>query len=329
MRTLATEKTFIMLALVLSTVARGQGLTPLSSENTDVARWVSLPTDREIEAELPPQPSLATAPGKPDFARLMRPRFSFTGEWEMKTDGVEIRDYDGRLSIPFYPVFGPPPPIISTGFALTEIETPPELLLPEVYYDFSLGVAWVRPLSAKWKLRFMATAAFASDLNNTSSDAWQFRGGVMASYTWNPQWELVIGAFASGRDDIPVLPGIGAIWTPTPFWRIDLLMPRPRVSHLIAFSGNREYWVYAGCGLSGGTWAFEDVFGDDRLTYREWRLSLGLESGRPRQSVFLPREGLTWELETAYVFGRQFEFDRGRDDYGINGTLLVRINTKF
>ena len=126
-----------------------------------------------------------------------------------------------RLTVPTYPLYGPPPPFISAGFSYTGLTAPAAFELPASLYDISLGLAWMRPLNERWMLRFMASAAFASDLDNTSSDAWQFRGGVLATYKWTENLQLIVGAIASGRDDIPVLPGVGAIWTPSPSWRSE------------------------------------------------------------------------------------------------------------
>jgi hypothetical protein len=178
-------------------------------------------------------------------------------------------------------------------------------------------------------LRVTAAAALASDLNNTSSDAWQFRGGLFATYQWTDTWQLVGGAFASGRDDIPVLPGLGAIWTPNPFWRVDLMMPRPRVSYLLAHDGLRQHWIFVGGGINGGTWAFELDGIDDRLTYREWRISAGWEMRPPEPAARMPGSGTRWEAEVGYVFGRYFEFDRRPDEIDIGSTLLLRLGVTF
>jgi hypothetical protein len=314
----------------LASVVRAENPGPSllgAAESSQTQNWVSLPTDRDIRNELPGEPLVLETP--PDFARLLRPRFRLAAEWELPTNGIEIGNVDGRVTMPTYPLFGPPPPMITAAVSYTNLTAPDALNLPTSLYDFSLGAAWVRPINERWILRFMATAAFATDLDNTSSDAWQFRGGVFSTYKWRPDLQIVLGAFASGRDDLPVLPGVGAIWTPSPLWRVDLMMPRPRISYMLVHTGQREHWVYLGGGLSGGTWAFERQQIDDKLTYRQWRLVLGWESIPPKQSTFIPGDGWKLHAEIGYAFAREFEFERRTGDVGFDSTLLLRAGVGY
>ncbi len=345
-------QSLFMWLLIAMNVASGD--EPLDRRETmlddDDARWVSLPTGRETRSVSPPftsppftsppftsppftSPPFTSPPfesaARPDLSRLMRPRLSLASEWELKTDGIEIGNYDVKLTVPTYPLYGPPPPFISAQFSYTGLTAPAALELPASLYDASLGAAWMRPLNERWMLRFMASAAFASDWENTSSDAWQFRGGVLATYKWTENLQLIVGAIASGRDDLPILPGLGAIWTPTPSWRVNLIMPRPRIAYLIADTGVRHHWVFISGGLSGGTWAFERNRIDDKLTYREWRVGFGWESSPPQASQFMPSGGLKLEAELGYVFGREFEFERRTESIDIDGTLLLRMGANF
>jgi hypothetical protein len=94
---------------------------------------------------------------------------------------------------------------------------------------------------------------------------------------------------------------------------------------LLAYDGRRQHWIYLGGGISGGTWAFVQDGVDDRLTYREWRVTAGWEAVPPGEAARMPGNGLKWEAEVGYVFGRQFEFDRRPDDLSIDGALLLRL----
>jgi hypothetical protein len=313
-----------LLGLAVVTLS-GRAQPPVEdTTDTGAVRVAALPTDRELSALDVPQEALAQE-SVLALPRLLRPGFSWAGEWEPETDGVEITDLDFRVTLPLIPIYGPPPPVLTHGFSYTALSAPDEFGLPSSLYDFSLGASWVRPIHPQWMLRVMASAAFASDLNNTGSDAWQFRGGLFATYEWTKELQLLVGAFASGRDDLPVLPAAGAIWTPNPFWRVDLTMPRPRIAYLLAYDGRRQHWIYLGGGISGGTWAFVQDGVDDRLTYREWRVTAGWEAVPPGEAARMPGNGLKWEAEVGYVFGRQFEFDRRPDDLSIDGALLLRL----
>ncbi len=283
-------------------------------------RWVSLPTDRDTtlndEPPLlpagtvtqwpPPQAVGAENSASFDYWRLLRPRGTFHAEWEPKSDWLSLSSYDFKTQVPAFPVFGPPPPFITAGFSYTAIDAPSALDLPSDLYDIALGMSWIRPINDRWTMRLLLSGAFASDFQNNTSDAWQLRGGVFALYRPNERWNFAIGALATGRSDLPVIPAAGAIWDPKPGLRVDLMLPRPRVSLLVVDLGTRQHWVYFGGGFTGGTWAYEQANGqDDQLTYREWRLVVGWESMPPREPGKFMQAGTKFSAEVGTARGTQ------------------------
>ena len=290
-----------------------------------------MPTDRTTEAAEGPilDTGVNSAGLSPDVARWLRPQLGLVAEWEPEADGVEILNFDADVTIPTYPVWGPPPPMISFGFSYTDLMAPADFDLPPALYDFTLGASWMRRIHDQWLLRVMLGGAFAWDLNNTSRDAWQIRGGLFAVYDWRPEVQVLFGAVATGREDLPVLPGLGVLWRPTPAWHVNLMMPRPRVSYLILDRGERQHWVYVAAGLSGGTWAAETQGVDDRFTYREWRAGIGWEWGPPKSLIPLPGQGIKFETELDYVFGRTFEFEYRSDQIDVSNSLLLRTGVWF
>jgi hypothetical protein len=146
----------------------------------------------------------------------------------------------------------------------------------------------------------------------------------------NERWSWAFGALATGRDDIPVIPAVGAIWEPSPKFKINLMMPNPRISWLLANSSGRQHWGYVGGALSGGTWAYDRASGlAERLTYREWRLVLGCESMPPQTPGTFRPIGTRLHAEVGYVFGRTFEFDRNIPDISPDNTLLLRTGISY
>ena len=320
------------------------------SESSEESRWATLPTDRALRADIGTDRTVPTgdllggllnarsgdAPSGRmqdpplDWKSLLRPRLEFFAEWEPESDGLAISSFDLSAKMPLYPVFGPPPPFISAGYSLTHIAAPVALDLPENLHDFSLGLAWMRRINDRWMAQFMLNGAFASDMDNTSSDAWQIRAGGFALYRPNERWSWALGAMATGRNDVPVIPAVGVIWEPAPQLRVNLMMPNPRVSYLLAESDTRQHWGYVGGGLSGGTWAYDRVSGvGEQLTYREFRLVLGWESMPPRPPGTFRTTGTRLNTEIGYVFGREFEFDRGGADIEPDDALLLRTGISF
>lgn len=300
------------------------------------ARRATLPTDRDIsrDVDLLQQGEEISAdeaaPAVPDFAKLMRPYWKLAFEWEPLTDGLEVRSYDASVRIPTYPFFGPPPPFITAGFSFSDLATPDAMSLPQEFYDVSVGLSWMRKLNDRWMLQFSASAAFATDGENQSSDAWQIRGTAFALYRPNERWSWAFGAVATGRQDLPVVPGVGAVWQPHRFVRFDLTFPRPRISWVGFESAVRQHWFYVGTAISGGTWAYRPATGGrDRVTYKQWRAFVGWESTPYMKQGAFFTPGTRFGAELGYVFGREFEFDSGRADREFSGTLLIRATASF
>ena len=236
---------------------------PADSSSLDVERL-----ERLGPAE-PVSDALAPANVSPDFRRLIWPAFDFAVVWEPESGGLALSVYEARVSVPTFPVFGAPL-FVTTGFGLTDLVAPEHYELPGSLYQASLGLSGMRKLNDRWMLRWIAGSTFASDGENASSDAWRFHGGAFGVWQCHAQWQLTLGALATGREDLPVLPAAGAIWLPTDRVRVELMMPRPRISLLVVERDGRQQWCYAGGGLGGGTWAVERPdHTSDLLTYRE------------------------------------------------------------
>ncbi len=347
----ASVRVHIAFAVLLGYVpldARAEGESRLGSSGE--ARWAMLPTDRTLRADAGVEPLDLSEPlwDRPsevgrdeqplesaesetmDFKKLIRPQIEIFSEWEPESDGLAIDSYDLSAKMPLYPVFGPPPPFLTAGYSFTQIVAPGELDFPERLHDISLGLAWMRRISDRWMARFMLNGAFASDMDNTGSEAWQIRGGGFALFRPNEQWSWAFGALATGRVDLPVIPAIGVVWEPSPKLRIDLMMPNPRVSFLLTENETRQQWGYVGGGISGGTWAYDRASGaGERLSYREFRLVLGWESMPPRPPGVFRAQGTRLMAEIGYVFGREFEFDRFEGGFSPEDALLLRTGIRF
>ena len=176
----------------------------------------------------------------------------------------------------------------------------------------------------------LSSAVLATDGKNTTSDAWQFRGGLFAMYRPNQQWTWILGALALGRNDLPVVPAVGAIWQARPGLRFDLTLPKPRVAMLLVDRGTRQQWAHLGIALNGGTWAYQRAGGiDDQVTYGDWRVVLGWES-TPKLEPGLPfARGRKLGAEIGYAFAREFEFKNQVPEIDLDDTWMVRAWLSF
>jgi len=285
---------------------------------------------RTVSAEQPPLIEPLQSSPDLDFKSLLRPRFSLQAEWEPEADDLAIASYDLTTTIPTYPIFGPPPPLITGGAGLTMLYAPASYNLPDDLFDFTIGAAWIRPVNERWTLRWMLQGALASDLKNTTSQAWQIRGGGFAMYSRSEELQWAFGVLVTGRENIPVLPAAGVIWQPSSKVRWNLMLPNPRLMFLISEREKNQNWLYLGGGFAGGTWAYEDALGnDDRLTYSEWRITLGWEHSQKRTPGIFRPPGTSTVAEIGYVLGREFEFDSARPDLSVGDTLLLRTGINF
>ncbi|MGB2500990.1 MAG: DUF6268 family outer membrane beta-barrel protein [Mariniblastus sp.] len=223
-----------------------------------------------------------------------------------------------------------PPPIVKIGLNYTSLQTPESYGIPEDLFEYSVGIASVRRLNESWNVRTMLGVELATDNENRSSDAWRFRGGLFATYSKSENVSWTLGAIAMGRQDLPVIPVIGAVWQPNPSVRVDLVYPQPRVNRLLFDDGSRQQWVYLAGGTSGSTWGYQqfDTI-DDQLTYSDLRLVLGLES-RPAGASGQPFvRGKTMQLEMGYVFSRELEFEQETREESLGDALMINFSTRF
>lgn len=264
-----------------------------------------------------------------NFQSLMRPRFSLNSTW-IPGSGFGLSHHQLRMNVPTYPFFGPPPPMVNIGFAFTNLAPARSFSLPDELFEYSVGASWIRPINDRWMIRAMAGVALATDHQNTSHSAWQFRGGMFAVFEPNEQWQWVVGAIAIGREDLPVLPAVGVIWRPKPELKIDLTMPKPRVSMLLSESESRQQWGYVGMGIGGGTWGYQRVNQTaDQLTYGDWRVVAGWESVPRPVTGERFTVGSQLNVEVGYVFSRDLEFDAGLRNISLPDALMLGINTRF
>lgn len=300
----------------------------------DATRMQRLPTAFETEPTFDEptfdEQSVPSKISRETIRKLMRPSLRLSGEWQAETNDIGLTFFGGRVSIPTYPVFGPPPPFINLGFNYTRIAAPLSLGLPESLYETELGCTWIRKLNERWMLRIMAGASFATDGQNDSDDAWRFRGGVFAMYRRNARWTWTFGAIALGRNDLPVVPAVGLIHQPNPSLRFDLTMPRPRIAFLLADNGPRQRWGYLGISLNGTTWGAERVDGRlDQLTYGDFRAVLGWESvPTPENGVPFTR-GRKLGVEIGYVFSRDLEWEVDGSAIRLDDVLMLRASVSF
>ena len=193
--------------------------------------------------------------------------------------------------------------LITPGFEADSLNGPTQVDAPTLLYDVGVDFMWRKQFNDRWGIMVAVRPAVASDFQ-TNQDSFRVTGRALATWQWLPErLALLFGIVYLDRNDLPILPGVGLIWTPNPDWRIDLIFPRPKLARRLMFlPRQREDWVYLGGSLGGRTWAVERLSGGaDQLTLRDYRLSLGWER------ILDGGSGLFTEV--GYVFGRELEYE--------------------
>lgn len=194
--------------------------------------------------------------------------------------------------------------------------------MPPQLYDLTVDFSMYRPVGDQWLLNLSLTPSLFTDGENLSGDAVRVLGRAMAYYTASPTVQWAGGIVYLDRTDLPVLPAIGAVFTPRDDVRFELLFPKPRLAWRQWYSPVEEQWVYATGELGGQSWGVERSSGaDDIATYRDLRFVLGLER---KQTT-----GQSWFVEGGYVFGREIEYESNVGGATFGDTGFVRLGGTF
>ena len=212
---------------------------------------------------------------------------------------------------------------ISPSIRIDSLHGPTSIDVPETLYETGVNFFWMRQLSPRWAARVMVAPMVRSDFT-TSENAVRVFGLGLLAWQWIPEeLELSFGVVSLGRDDIPVLPAIGLVWTPTPQWRIDAVFPRPRVAYRWSKDAARsETWVYLSSALGGNTWAVSRSSGEvDELSLKDLRLLVGVEQIRAG--------GRGHFIEAGWVFARELEYAREDVSIEFEDCATIRAGITF
>ncbi len=244
--------------------------------------------------------------------------------WIRPNDGLGVTEINSFLRVAI-PLDGTTDNVIALqpGLRTYLLDGPTVVDVPETLYDAQLSIVWRKKHSERWQTNVWLQPKIRSDFES-SEDNFFFSGGAYARYAWKPNvFDLYLGAFYLDRDDISVLPAVGFIWSPTPDWRIEALLPRPKIAHRLVRIGDcYEKWAYLSGQLGGGSFAVErDAGFTDKVTLRDLRIFLGIESVRPG--------GAGMFAEVGYVFNRGIEYKRFEEEYEFDGSLMLRVGMRL
>lgn len=252
-------------------------------------------------------------------------RISFSGDWiDSPVDhDLEIGNLETALTLAVPLGSFENLLIVTSGFEVDSLNGSVSVDVPSPLYDVGVDFMWRRQFNDRWGVMLAVRPAVSSDFK-TSDDGLRITGRALATWQWLPErLSLLFGVVYLDRNDLPILPGVGLIWTPDPDWRLDLVFPRPKLARRLAFvPREREDWLYLSGSLGGRTWAVERLPGiSDQLTLRDYRLSLGWERIKDGGGgVF---------AEVGYVFGRELEYENIPQVESFGDAAIIRAGVTY
>jgi len=279
-----------------------------------------------------PYESLAEEAAK-EGAPVVPPGFK-NGMWQFTTfrktflmpgarnTGFGMEDFllQTTIALPFFtrekPIF------ITPYFQAHVLQGPVPVDLPPQLYDVSLEFRIMRQLNPKWGMDLALAPAILSDFQNMTHQAYRLTGRGVFLYTWTGTVQIAGGVTVTGRQDVPILPVGGVIWTPGPNWRTEAVFPRPRILRRFIDTDRAAWWVYTAGEFGGNSYAIERASGaDDLATYRDLRFELGLERKTPA--------GAYNRFEVGYVFDRDISYLSGTPSFAPSPTVMLRGEATF
>lgn len=208
---------------------------------------------------------------------------------------------------------------IVAGFGVHFLDGPVRTEMPARLFDFSVGYQrreWIRP-NFGWDFAFRVGAF--SDFEGSSKEGVRFPSHLVTMTRQSRSLTWLLGIDYLDRDDINLLPVVGAVWTPTNDLRLDLAFPRPRAAMQILDSPS---WIYLAGELGGGTWAIErEQSYDDNANYRDLRLNFGIET--------IHDNGAASALELGYVFARELSYRSALGNYSPRDCLMIALVSRY
>ena len=231
--------------------------------------------------------------------------------------GLTVLDQSVTLGMPAPTVDSPL--LITPGFGATLVDAPAGVDLPSTLYEGYIQARWLRKIGKRFGVDLAVAPGWYSDFHNDSSQSLRITGHGFGAWEATDNLRVVAGLIYLDRYDVNMLPAGGLVWTPADDKRFELIFPRPRLAWRFAEHPRAAHWSYLAAEFGGNQWAMQSATGaDEVVVIRDYRLIAGWE----RKPADL---GISWRLETGYVFGRTVQYyDSDTPTAEPGNTFMVR-----
>jgi len=253
---------------------------------------------------------------------LQQAIFTVTELPNLGSNGLGLTTLDTSLTIGLPAPTVDSPLLLTPGFGTSfvdQVSGPAGPGLPSQLSDAWLQARWLRKIGTRLGVDLAVAPGWYSDFVNDTSQALRITGHGFGAWEASENLRVVAGVLYLDRYDVNILPAGGLLWTPSDDRRFELIFPRPRLAWRLAESTRAAQWAYLAGEFGGNQWAVRRSSGvNDVVVYHDYRLLVGWE----RKPADL---GVSWRLETGYVFGRLVEYYvSDTSAYRPGDTFLVR-----
>lgn len=207
-------------------------------------------------------------------------------------------------------------------FRATHLNGPEAIDVPGTVYETGVTLLNQKTWTPKVSTTLIVSPAVRSDFT-TSEDALRIFGLGLMNFQCSDALRVSFGAVFLDREDVSLLPALGFTWTPTPDFKVDGMIPRPRIAkRLWKQGGEAEGWAYLGGSFGGNSWAVSREDGTtDQLTIRDFRLLAGYEVLRAgNRGTF---------IEGGYAFGRSLEYTSDELERDLDDGVFIQASWRF
>ena len=204
--------------------------------------------------------------------------FSYAGRSKISEGTLrlgEISTTQARLSaVMAVPLGAQDQFLFGAGAQQFEFDPPAASLVPDRLGSLALKLGWNRALDDQWSFRAEA------DPGTYGAGSFGAPIAVRVIYAASRELQWALGVNYDWRSGHPLVGGVGVRWQFAPEWTLSFLLPAPRLE----WACTKDFTLYAGASLRGGTFRVADDFGRKRgrsafdgltVDYREINLGLG------------------------------------------------------
>ena len=121
-------------------------------------------------------------------------------------------------------------------FRADNLNGPTTIDLPATLYNTGVNILnqkkWTDAFSSTWSSLLRCEA-----ISRRATKAIRIFALAVVNWQARSDLSLSLGVVYFDRQDFNLLPAVGATWTPTPWWRVDATMPRPRIARRLVARG--------------------------------------------------------------------------------------------